>query len=209
MAIAWNAAGDFGALLDGLETLTLHRNRGEEPTTIAAWRFSSERSELADSGGALLRVDTVWQFEWPQGVDPPEVGDQLIDSHGNCGALLTVGRLRGETRLRCVSREARLHHGRSQSIDVVRQAWEDLGEGAEVVSEETIAASARAVIRPIATAFGDEQSTPRYSAVLDSPIAIAKDDLLRTHEGPQYRVTTLTDPGGLGSLFTVEATLVA
>ena len=84
MPIAWDAAGDFAQVVDGLEPVTLRRaGTLEEVPIAAAWRFSQVQTDAEAGSGFTFQTDCEWQFPWNEAVAPPRVGDDILDDDGH------------------------------------------------------------------------------------------------------------------------------
>lgn len=148
MPINFTPAGDFSAVVDTLEPITLLRRGSANQTSIgAAWRYADRTAESTPSGGFVTASDVTWQFEWT-GATPPKVGDRLLDAAGECFTLLGVDRLGGETRYKCESRNLRVAHGLDCRVAIEQAVWEDLGGGPEITGWATILPAVHARIQP-------------------------------------------------------------
>ena len=192
MAVSWNPTGDFSAILDAGESLTLLRRGGAGRVAIAtAWRYADRRAEAEPTGGYVVQADVEWQFEWPADTVLPQLGDRLLDAAGEAYTLLAVEPLRGGTRLKCESRSLRIAHGLDCLVDIQQAVWDG-----ETITDWTIFRPAvHARIQPSSTTVDDTTtSTVLARATLEYPeLALDHNHRLVTGDGTTYRVVSYTD----------------
>lgn len=166
MAIDLDTAGDFEAILDTTEAVTLKR-RGSA-TTIAlpkAWRYSSLTQEAEASVTGVARTDVVWQFAWLDAVDLPRMGDAIIDAAGECWTILSVEVRGANSRLRCVTRNLRIVHELDDRIEIQAAVWEDSGSGPEIVGWTTLRTAVAARIQPDQVTIDYTNDAPTSTAI--------------------------------------------
>jgi len=149
MAIDLNIAGDFDAILDTAEAVTLKR-RGTA-TTIAlpkAWRYASLSQEAQAGVAGVSRDDVTWQFAWPDAVDLPRIGDAIFDAALECWTILSVEVRGARSRLRCVARNLRIVHALDDRIEIQQAIWEEGESGPEIVGWQSLRAAVPARIQP-------------------------------------------------------------
>ena len=125
MAIDLDIAGDFDAIIDTAEAITLKRRASA--TTIAvpmAWRYSSLTQQAEPEVPGVAQCDVVWQFHWNDGVDAPRIGDVLIDASSDCWTILSIEQRGAKTRLRCSARNLRIVY---ELVDRIEKSSSDLG----------------------------------------------------------------------------------
>jgi hypothetical protein len=193
MAMELNSEGDFSAVVDGWEPVTLQRRESADTVAVArALRFSSSIEEADAAGGHVARHDVVWQFAWDGANDLPRLGDSIIDAAGDCWTILSVERRGGATRLRCQTRNLRMVYGLVDRVDVQQAVWDDPGTGPEIVGWTAVRPALAARIQPYRVTV-DEESTPvsstaTYHVTLAEQIELDHNHRLVDPQGTVYQV---------------------
>lgn len=209
MPLSWDTEGDFDAVVDTLESVTLLRcGRAENAEAFRAWRFSETVVESGDSLGVLRRVDVVWHTQYIAGELPPRPGDVVVDEADERCVVHSVNLLRGGTRYVCQSRRTEFAEGRGERFDVERAITEDSSEGTVLIGWR--------VTRPGVQGWFDTPPAPGVASegtqvrvLLLEPFAIEPGDRLRRHRGGVYEVLSHTPPASLGEAWVVVAEAVA
>ncbi|QDU54328.1 hypothetical protein [Aeoliella mucimassa] len=199
MAITWNMAGDFSTVLDASEPLTLVRRGGAPRATIdKAWRVVDRRAEAEPTDGRVLQADVEWQFEWPDHVQLPQLGDRLIDAAGEHYTLLAIHRLRGNTRLKVESRNLRVAHRLDCLMDIEQAEW----DAETLVGWTTYRPAIRACVQPSETTVDDSSSsTTRYRVLLEDPeLQLDHNHRLVDSDGAVYRLVSFTNAKRIDAL---------
>lgn len=197
MAMVFDATGDFSAIVDAAEPLTLLRRGSSVEVAIAgAWRFADRRSEAEPTGGYVISADVTFQFEWPASTTLPQLGDQLRDAAEECYTVLVVERLQGGTRIRCGARSLRIASGLDSLIDVEQAVWADLGSGLEITGWATVRSAVHARIQPDETTIDETAdpitSTAIYRVTLDDDSPLDHNHRIVAGDGAVYRMLSYT-----------------
>jgi hypothetical protein len=193
MAVEFSTEGDFAAIVDGSESVTLKRRESAETVAVArALRHSSNTEEAEESGGHVARHDVLWQFGWDDAANPPRVGDSIIDAAGGSWTILSVERCGAGTRLRCQTRNLHLVYELVDRIDVQQAVWDDPGTGPEIVGWTTVRTAVPARIQPYQVAV-DQEATPPSSTstcrvILGDQIELDHNHRLVDPQGAVYQV---------------------
>lgn len=193
MPIDWNPTGDFVAIVDASEPLTLIRHGASSATEIAtAWRFRQRHAEAAATGGYVARADATWQFEWPAGSPLPRLGDVLRDATGECYTVLAVERAQGSTRLRCESRSLRIAHGLNCLVDIEQAVWQDLGSEPEITGwthyRPAVHARIQADTLTVDETTEPVTSTATYKIYLEESVPLDHNHRFVAGDGAVYRL---------------------
>lgn len=176
MAIDLNLVGDFDAILDTAEAVTLKR-RGTA-TTVAlakAWRYEALTQEAQAGVAGVARTDVTWQFSWPEAVDLPRIGDAILDAAGECWTILSVEVRGARSRLRCTARNLRIVHELDDRIEIQQAIWDEGESGPEIIGWQTLQTAVPARIQP-------EQVTVDHSS--DAPTSTATYRVLLADDTP-------------------------
>ena len=104
MPYPFDPSEDF-AVVDGHETISLHRRAGGEPEMISqALRRAAKVRDPAGTGGNYTRADAVWHIPSAALDEPPEVGDRIEDAVGEFWAIVDVEEAALASRWRCAAR---------------------------------------------------------------------------------------------------------
>ncbi len=204
MAIELDSTGDFAAVVDGWEPVTLQRRESAETVAVArALRFSTRTEEADAAGGHVASQDVVWQFEWPSSDGLPRLGDAIVDAGGDCWTILAVKRRGGGSRVECQSRNLHLVYELTDRVDVQQAVWDESGDVAEIVGWTTLWTSLPARIQPYRTTVdagrpaeeGEEgdlgeppSSVAQYHVILGQQIELDHNHRLVDPRGVVYRV---------------------
>src|SRR5262245_26129192 len=161
MPVEINVADDFDAIIDLVEAVTLKR-RGSSATIVVpkAWRYSSLTQQVEPGMPGVARDDVVWQFHWGPEVDPPRIGDSIIDAANDCWTILSVEERGANTRLRCVARNLQIVHQLFDRVEIQAAIWEDSGGGPEIVGWTVLRSAVSARIQPIQTTIDNTVDPP-------------------------------------------------
>ena len=185
--------GDFSAIVDAAESVSLLRRDASTQVAIAtAWRYADRRSEAEPAGGFAVQADVEWQFEWDAATKLPQIGDRLRDSTGECYTVLAVNRLQGNTRIRLETRSLRIAHGLDCLVDIEQAMWEDLGSGMEITGWTTFRPAVHARIQPAETTVDETTdpttSTTTYRILLDDDATLDHNHRIVAGDGAVYRM---------------------
>ena len=62
MSMNWDAEGDFAKVVDTLVPITLLSKGGQQETSMDAWKFRVQVTEIAGTEGDVLHWDAIWQL---------------------------------------------------------------------------------------------------------------------------------------------------
>jgi len=201
MVLELNVAQDFASIVDGAESVTVRRWNSAETVSVAiAWRYLAKMDEVEIGSGDYVRYDAIWELPWNPSDDGPRLGDLIIDATGQCWTVLTVERLRLDTRYKCLARNLLLAFGLDTRVDVQQADVEDLSTRPESVEWITLQAAVPARILQDRTRVnfdsgepGEEvdpsyNSTSTYRIVLGEQINLDHNHRLVDVEGTIYGV---------------------
>jgi hypothetical protein len=184
-------AGDFSQVVDGIVAVVLKRRGGAVVAIDRAWRFATSIAEPEATGGRVATTDTIWQFEWPTTLPPPTLGDQLVDDSGECGTLILIERLGGNTRWRATARNLRIAWGLDQRVAIHEAEWDD-STPAGLTGWRVIDPLVAAHIQPQTSVADLDESPPTHTQTfrvhLDTQLTLDGNHSLVTAEGTRYRV---------------------
>ncbi len=202
MPLEWDADGDFAAVIDTLEEVTVERLAGGADVETPAWRFSEEAIDLATVSGAVVRYDAVWHT--PAGVKVAP-GDAIVDAADDRWRVYQVNDLRGTTRSVCLTRRTVLQGSMLETFDLERPEWGEGSEGPEIVGWDVVAEDLSGVI------VADESITASSAAAsvtvfTAEAIGCEPGDRIRRHDGDRvYAIVTQTPPATAGDVYRVTA----
>lgn len=205
MPTDWTATGDFSAVVDALEPVTLRRRGSSEEIAIAkAWRYAARTAESEPAGGYVTASDTEWQLEWDAETPLPQVGDRIVDAMGECWTLLAVEQKQGGTRVHLHSRSLRIAHGLDGLVAIEEAVWEDLGAGPEITGWTTWLPTVHARIQPAVTTV-DEATDPissvaTYRITLDTDALLDHNHRIVSGDGTVYRLLTFENAERIDAL---------
>jgi hypothetical protein len=197
MPLDFNIQGDFTAVVDGWEPVTLLRRGGSAAIAVPrAWRYSS-LSEPAEPGMAdVARHDVEWQFEWADETDVPRVGDAIVDANGVCWTILSVVEHGAKSRLRCLGRNLAFVHALADRVEILAAVWEEGGSGPEIVGWNSLHSAVPASIQPEPTIVDHAADPPTsetiYRIVLGRQLALDHNHRIVDGAGTTYRVLEFT-----------------
>lgn len=195
MAVELNVAGDFNTIIDGIEAVTLKRRASAVTVAVPqAWRYSSRTQQAEPAMPGVAQSDIVWQFTWPADVDPPRIGDSVIDGAIECWTILSVEVRGANSRLRCVTRNLQIVNRLEDRVEIQEAIWEDLGSGPEIVGWQTLRIAVPAHIQPDHTTVNNAAMPPASTATFRIMLA---DDTPLDHNhrlvGPDGAIYQLLD----------------
>jgi len=127
MSASWNPGSDFPDVIDGVESVFLHRLSGGEPLPVdGALRRGAAVREVP--GGAAQSV-VRWHLPVTVLEEAPAIGDRLVDSGSQTWTIVEV-HYEGSGRWLCVCRNLTLVQGLSELIDIERAVWTKDAAGA-------------------------------------------------------------------------------
>lgn len=210
MPIEWNAEGDFAAVVDTLEPVTLYRcQHGGAGVEMVAWRFDDATDSPEDAQGAVRRRVVVWQL--PLEVDgvSPQPGDVVVDGAGGCSTIRSVSRMRGATRWSCDSLRATIAPEFAERFDLERPILEETSEGPAVVGWRTVRPGLVGYFERADGLEPQEAVNPvSVTVMMVAPIDLREGDRVRRHRGGLYAVESQTRAEGIGEPYRFVATAV-
>ncbi|TWT96775.1 hypothetical protein Pla108_25490 [Botrimarina colliarenosi] len=212
MSLGWNASGDFGVVVDTLETVVLRRGgAGGAKESKQAWRFQCQALSETPLTGAVRVLDATWQLPVEGGVVAPSPGDSLVDSEKACWVVRTVSKLRGGTRYACGTRRVEIAAGCAERFDLERPVIETTSEGPVIVDWRVVRASCIGHFGRGDTLDSQEvvRSPSRLTVTVVEPLELRSGDRLRRHRGGLYSVLQQDYPGTLGDPFQFDVEAVA
>jgi len=210
MAVDLNIGNDFSTIIDTAEAVTLkRRGSADEVAVPKAWRYSSHAQQAEVGMTGVARTDVVWQFAWPDAVDPPQIGESIIDSAIECWTILSNAERGAKTRLRCVTRNLRIVNQLDDRIEIQEAVWEDSGSGPEIVGWTTLRTAVPARIQPEQTTIDNTvdppTSTSIYRITLDDDTPLDHNHRLVGPDGSVYQLVEYSDAQRIDALPIVTA----
>ena len=210
MPIEWSAEGDFAAVVDTLEAVTLYRcPHGGVGVEMVGWRFDDAINSSEDSVGAVRRRVVVWQL--PLEVDgvSPQPGDVVVDGAGGCSTIRSVNRMRGATRWSCDSVRMTLAPEFAERFDWERPILEETSEEIVVVGWRTVRPGIVGYFeRADGLAPQDAVNPVSVTVTMVEPIDFREGDRVRRHRGGVYGVESQTRAEAVGEPYRFVATVV-
>jgi hypothetical protein len=205
MTIELDIAGDFDAIIDLTEAVTLKRRFSAETVAVPqAWRYSSITQQADASMPGVAQSDVVWQFGWPAETELPRIGDAIIDAANECWSILSIDQRGAKTRLRCTTRNLRVVHQLIDRIEIQEAVWEDSGSGPEIVGWTTLRAAVPARIQPEQTTVDHTAdpptSTTTYRVMLADDTPLDHNHRLIGPDGAIYQILEYTQADRIDTL---------
>lgn len=212
MTISLNIEGDFTAVVDGGEQVTVHRSGTTEQISIpSALRAAVETSEQDVAEGAASATDVVWQFEMIEATSSLAIGDSIVDALGQTWTILSIEVLQGGARVRCATRSLELYHQLDQRMTIEQATWEDEGAGPVVTAWSILRPAVPVRIQPLETtvdlAASPPSSTTRYRILLADDLLLDHNHRLTDVEGNRYQINRYTPAERVDMLAVVEASI--
>lgn len=205
MPVELHVADDFDAIIDLFEAVTLKR-RGSATTSAIpkAWRYSSLTRQAEPGLAGVAQDDVVWQFHWGPGIDPPRIGDSLIDAANNCWTILSVEARGANTRLQCVARNLQIVHQLVDRVEIQAAVWEDSGGGPEIVGWMVLRSVVPARIQPSQTSIDNTVDPPTsiatFRIVLADDTPLDHNHRILGADGTVYQLLTYSDADRIDTL---------
>lgn len=219
MTTNFTTAGDFAAVADGLEPVTLLRR--ESPTgpgesvphalrrAVDAAEVVGENRKTIESDGRYTAADTSWSLPDNELLAQPRLGDVVLDAAGRRWTILETRLVALGSRWRCRTRELSIAYGLEDLIDILQAeiSTDESGnaETAWIVLHEHV----RARIQPTETKITTENSIPksvrRRRIILAESFDLDHTHRLRGPDGTLYRIAAVDGFPKLGELQTVDA----
>lgn len=208
-----NIADDFRTIVDNLASVTLVRAAGTQVVVPGARRISARTTDWDQTGGGVIRRDTVWDLPWPDSESPPEIGDQIDAADAESGVVFAIEQRQPGRRFRCAARTLEIHPQRGERVQIQQAVWEDLGSGPEITGWTTLLADVLVCVQPAAIEVDREGDSPtstrRYRLFLDINLALDHNHRIQDADGTRYQVERFTNAERIDTLPTVEMTVVS
>lgn len=200
-----NIQNDFTTILDGVEPITLQRRGSADTVAVPkAWRYSSRTQQAEPGMPGVAQSDVVWQIGWEEAVDPPRIGDSIIDGADECWTILSIEVRGAGSRLQCDTRNLRIVHQLDDRLEIQQALWEDGGSGPEIVGWTTLRTAVPARIQPerttIDNAADPPTSTATYRVMLADDSALDHNHRLIDPDGSIYELIEYTQAERIDSL---------
>lgn len=209
MSELFQPAGDFAEVVDGLTSVTLRRSGSDLAQPIpAALRRPAHQREAQPSGGRYTQTDAVWLLALPDGAEPPQVGDAIVDGDDTWWTVLEVTSDVAGTRWRCAARRLRLVAGPNAWVAIERATWTKGESGALVATWHELRAGVPAHVQPIVREIEHEHDRQivraTHEVTLGEPIELGESDRLVTPEGRVFRVVSVRNENRIDALPLVQ-----
>lgn len=161
MTFAEQLADDV-LIADGLAPVTLERADGASPTVIAhALRCAIISAEADTSGGNYVASDTLWHLPANALVEPPRIGDALIDIRATRWTVLEVQLLALGSRWRCRARNLAIAAGLDQLVNIERATWSQAADGSPSAAWSLWRINVAAAVQPLGSQSLDDRQRPQ------------------------------------------------
>lgn len=207
--VGFDPTGDFAAVVDGLEAVTLNRRGSSEDVSVdSALQRAVRTSEVAASDGKYLAGDVRWHLALDEVPDRPTPGDLIVDGNGDRWTILTVREDTLTSRWLCVTRNLSVTFGLDDTIQIEIASWSKGTAGADEASWTTWRTGVRARIQPAASTaevVEDAKKTEQaYTVFLGEDLDLTHAHRLVDSRGKVYRFLSSTAAEEIGQLQTVD-----
>ena len=149
MTLAADIAGDFAAVLDGLEAVTLTNRGGSAQSISHALRKALGQREAAASNGEYLASDLVWHFPISEATTAPAIGAAITDADGVTWTVLETTKYVVAGVYRCVSRVLSIVADSQTLVTIQHASWAKGTAGALEPTWSDQYTAVRAQIQPL------------------------------------------------------------
>lgn len=197
MPVTFSPVGDFAAVCDGLQTVTLTDRDGVEQTVTHALRRSIRSSEAAPSNGHHLMADVRWHLPIEEVTGEPLPG-WTIDDGTDEWTILVVSRDTLSDRWNCYSRNLVVTEGLNTLITIEVATVTKGDGGAHEQTWSTLASGVRAKIQRLSaesdTEHGVRQLDRTYRAYWREALDLRGKHRIIDNSGVKYLLTAYRDP---------------
>lgn len=218
MTTNFSTIGDFSAVADGLESITLLRREipADRGVAIAhALRRTIDLAEVVggnkrtiETDGRYFAADASWSFPTAELTGEPRLGDTLLDAAGHRWKILEVRLVALGARWRCRTRELSIAYGLEDDIAVLKAAYSKSASGAVETAWNVLREHLRGRIQPLETKIATEKSSEisvrRCRIILEEPLDLDHTHRLRGPDGALYRIVAAAGFPKLGELQMID-----
>jgi hypothetical protein len=178
--VEFDPSGDFAAIMDGLEAVTL-AVRGRADTTIQhAHRNQYQSDDPGQAAGEIRRGMTTWQWPASESPDRPPLGSVLVDSTGRRHTILDLSErvLSSKYSATCIDLavEARLDN----LVTIERATYTKNVRGEAVASWSVLAENVEARVQPLGEDLsvedGRDTTAAGFEIILGRDITVSDGD---------------------------------
>ena len=184
MSFKTDIAGDFAAVVDGLEEVTLAPPDGllgvQSVEVESALRRAVSKREAAASQGKYTTSDTAWHF--PLSAGTPYLGGTITDGDGGEWRILEAHKETLSARWRCICRELAIIGGLDTYITIQKRTASKASDGSAVYTWAVYKVNMRARIQQ--EAAQREKEREQRTSRITGTVFFAEQVLL----GEQYRI---------------------
>ncbi len=168
--------GDFAAVVDGLEPITLRMPGVASVSVPMAHRGQVDAAEVEASNGQLRQSDTVWQWESDPAtplVKPP-LGSTILDRHLSVWTILAIRLQVMSHKWEAVCRDLAVAAGLNNAITLLQATYTRDSNGEAIATWTAVSEGLRARVQPTdATAevqLGADQVKREVRITVEEPI---------------------------------------
>lgn len=201
---------DFPAVVDRLEAITLVRSDGSASTPIsAALRLAERVDPGAPTQGVYQAARAVWHVPAAELVEPPRLGDVVVDAEDRRWTILSVERAAAGTRWRCRTEARRLDPARQDTIAIEQPVYARTESGALVTTWQAVATGLAARIQPVTERMhvetGRQWSASRVVVYLAQPVAVDAQCRIRDSQDRLYTILQVRNVSRNDALVEIDA----
>ena len=204
MSVNFDPADDFPTVIDGVETVYLHR-AGAGGTTAVDGSLKRRQvvREFPHSGGGVSAAEARWHLPLSVLNDAPGIGDRIVDAESTVWIIVEV-RYEGLGRWCCLARDLAMVSGLSEQIDIERAVWTKDASGAAVATWHPWLAGRPARIQPVEVRIANEEGRIHVAAthrvLLADPVSVDQDCRVVGPDARIYRIIAHYPPANLDAL---------
>ncbi len=206
----FDPGGDFPAVVDGLEAVTVERADGSASTPVsAALRLAERLQEGAPTEGVYQVARAVWHLPAAELPEAPRLGDVVVDGGQRRWTILAVERAAAGTRWRCRTEARALDPARQETIDIQQPVYTKTESGAWVATWQAVATGLPARIQPVKATMHAEPGrlwpATRVIVYLAQPAAVDAQCRLRDSQGHLYTILQVRNTSRNDALVEIDA----
>jgi head-tail adaptor len=210
MSAVFDPAGDFAAVADATEAITLTSPSGAKTAVGAALRRAVTEREAAASQGKYTRADVKWHVPRSQSPAAPAIGATITDAAGGVWTVLKVEQDVQGDRFALWTRRLAIAEGLTEIVHVQTAAWSKDAQGAAAATWNLAVPNVAARIQVVEGSLSADQGRPALRVLHRIYLArqielTASMRIFHPATGQAYRILRVTRPQRLDELLTVEA----
>ncbi|MBI1899749.1 MAG: hypothetical protein HYS13_01385 [Planctomycetia bacterium] len=210
MSAVFDPSGDFAAVADATEAITLTSPSGAKTAVSAALRRAVTEREAAASQGKYTRADVKWHVPRSQSPSVPALGATVTDTTGGVWTVLQVEHDVLSDRFALWTRRLQIAVGLTEIVHVQTAAWSKDAQGAAAAAWSLAVANVAARIQAVEGSLSADSGRPALRVLHRIYLArqidlTASVRIFHPATGQAYRILRFTRPQRLDELLTIEA----